>query len=169
MKKKTEDSAVEELLGVKGLEEIDKILLEDARRRLKYAGEYNPITGEGAPGDRVWLEIPDFAIPRQYVPRPMMQSKLVKLILKYGSISKFLAQHKFKNRPYTEIEVERELRRLRHKHDFLFWAYFCIRIEAKLGGRIRFKLNYAQLIVLQACEEMRRAGVPINLVIVKAR
>ncbi len=62
-----------------------------------------------------------------------------------------------------------ELRRVRHKYDFLFWAYFCIQIKFKTGGRDRFKLNYPQLLVLIECEKKRRKGVPIDIIICKAR
>lgn len=148
------------------LDEINAILKENERRATLYAGHYDPITGEDMPGERVWIDIPDYAIPRQYVPKPMMQSKLLKKILKSGSIRQFI---KDSGDRYTYHEVELELRRLRHKHDFLFWAFFCITIDAKLGGRIRFKLNFPQLIVFNVCEEMRLGGVPINIIIDKAR
>lgn len=146
--------------------ELEDILSENERRKGLYSGEYDPVTGVGAPGDREWLEIPDFAIPRQWVPRPMMSSALVGRIMAAGSIGAFV---KGAGGKWSFADVETELRRLRHKHDFLFWAYFCIRIDAKLGGRVRFKLNYPQQIVLGKCERMRLAGLPINLVIVKAR
>ena len=99
----------------------------------------------------------------------MMRNTLVKNILKYGSIRKFISNHPFEDAPPTFEDVEKQLRRIRHKHDFIHWAYMCIRIKAKKGGRVRFKLNYAQVIVFLECEALRKAGKPIDIIICKAR
>lgn len=151
----------------------DSILAEDSKRKLQLSANYNPVTGEGLAeylGEkRVKLKIEDFAIPVQWVPVEMMENKLVKAVAKAGSIQEYIAAKKWKGPVPTHHDIEIRLRRIRHKHDFCFWAYFCIRIDAKLGGRIRFKLNYAQLQVLKLAESMRKAGVPINIVIDKAR
>ncbi len=155
------------------IQEIDSILAENAKRWEKLQADYNPVTGEGLAellGEkRVKLEISDFAIPVQWVPEEMMANKLVKQVAKAGSIDKYIATKKWKQRIPTFHEIEIRLRRIRHKYDFCHWAYFCIKIDAKLGGRIRFKLNYAQLQVLMLAERLRREGVPINIVIDKAR
>ncbi|MCQ2219796.1 MAG: hypothetical protein MJZ12_00300 [Prevotella sp.] len=148
-------------------EQIDRILEENERRWVTLRADYDPITGEGAPGERVKLEIPDFAIPVQYVPKEMMKNTLVKKIVRCKTIAKFI--EKYGKGELTYHDVELSLRRIRHKHDFLFWAYFCIRIKAKVGGMVRFKLNLAQLDTLKDCEEMRLAQQPIGLVIDKAR
>lgn len=155
------------------LQEIDSILAENAKRWEKLQADYNPVTGEGLAellGEkRVKLEISDFAIPVQWVPEEMMANKLVKQVAKAGSIEKYIATKKWKLRIPTFHEIEIRLRRIRHKYDFCHWAFFCIRITAKVGGRIRFKLNYPQLIVLKQCEELRRKGEPIDIIILKAR
>ncbi len=69
---------------------IKDILKENERRLEVLSANYNPITGEGCPDERVLLEIPDFAIPKQYVPVDMMNNSLVKQIIKAGSIENFL-------------------------------------------------------------------------------
>ena len=148
---------------------INSLLEENERRWVILNADYDPITGKNAPDKRVELRIKDFALPVQYVPEPMMKNAFVNEIVKAGSIKEFLKQHPNDPLIKTHHDVERELRRIRHKYDFLFWAYFCIRIKAKLGGRIRFKLNKAQQDTFLACEEMRKAGTPIDLIIVKAR
>ena len=148
---------------------VNSILKENEERWKTLKADYNPVTGEGLPGDRVKLEIPDFAIPVQYVPRRMLRNKFVHEIIKAGSIEKFLEKHPNDRKINTPHKVELELRRIRHKYDFPFWAYFCIKIKAKEGGRVRFKLNYPQLIVLQECEKLREAGLPIDIIITKAR
>ena len=148
---------------------INSILEENEKRWVSLRADYNPITGFGAPGDREELYIPDFAIPHQYVPKTMFGNKFVKAVIASGSIEQFLKDYPNDARINTPHVVELELRRIRHKHDFLCWSYFTIKIKAKQGGRIRFKLNKAQLVVFMICEEMRLAGVPIDIIIVKAR
>lgn len=150
---------------------VNKILQEDIERSRVLRAEYDPITGEGLPGERYWLEIKDFAVPRQYVPEDMIRNKLVQDILKAGSIDAFVK--KFNDEQGTDFShdrVEKEIIRLREKHDFPFWAYFEIHIDDKQGrGVVPFKLNYAQLRVLSVCEALRRGGQPINIIICKAR
>ena len=151
-----------------------EILEENERRLVPLRAGYDPVTGEGLQeliGEvRVRLEIPDFAIPVQWVPEPMMKNPLVKAVVKAGSIAKYIETKKWKYGVPDHLEIERRLRRIRHTHDFCHWAYFCIRIRDKTGGGIiRFKLNYPQLLVLQRCEQMRAEGIPIDIIILKAR
>lgn len=156
-------------------EDIYNQIIEENERRLKHLqADYDPVTGEGLDellGEkRVRLEISDFAIPVQYVPKEMMENKLVRDVAKAGTIEKYIAKKKWKYGVPTHLEIERRIRRIRHKHDFCHWAYFCIWIKhKKLKKRVRFKLNLPQLIVLAKCEELRRAGEPIALIILKAR
>lgn len=145
------------------------IIAENEIRKKRLQADFDPVTGADAPGERVLLHIPDFALPDQWVPVEMMRNTLVKNILKYGSIRKFISNHPFEDAPPTFEDVEKQLRRIRHKHDFIHWAYMCIRIKAKKGGRVRFKLNYAQVIVFLECEALRKAGKPIDIIICKAR
>lgn len=145
------------------------IMSENAVRAKRLRAEFDPVTGKDAPGERVLLHIPDFALKDQWVPVEMMQNSLVKNIVKYGSIKEFLKEYPFEDDPPTYHEVEIMLRRIRHKYDFTHWAYMCIRIKAKTGGRVRFKLNYAQVIVEDSAEELRKEGKPIDMQICKAR
>lgn len=156
-------------------EDIYSWIIEENEKRIKHLqADYDPVTGEGLDellGEkRVRLEISDFAIPIQYVPKEMMENKLVKDVAKAGSIEAYIAKKKWKYGVPDHLEIERRIRRIRHKHDFCHWAYFCIWIKhKKLKKRVRFKLNLPQLIVLAKCEELRRAGEPIALIILKAR
>ena len=150
------------------------IIAENQRRCAMYAAHYDAITGQGLPElldeERSQLRIPDFAVPVQYVPKRMMKVKLIRNIVRAGGIQKFIDRHKWKSEDIpTFQEIEDELRRIRHKYDFCNWAFECIKIDFKLGGRGRFRLNYAQLQVLKLCMILLWAGVPINIVIAKAR
>lgn len=149
------------------------MVAENGRRSERLRADYDPITGKGVEEfdgrPRVLLQIKDFAIKQQWVPAPMVFDPLVQEIIAAGSIRKFIRTHKWPDEAPTHDDIERELRKVRHQYDFVFWAYFCIRIRYKTGGRGRWTLNYAQFQVLRQCEEMRLAGVPINLIIDKAR
>lgn len=155
------------------MDECELILKENEQRLSRLSAAYDPISGEGLKEllheERVPLDIPDFAIAHQMVPKEMMRNTLVKGIVNSGSIKEYIASHKWKDKAPEHLDIERKLRHIRHRHDFCFWAYFCIRITAKEGGRIRFKLNYPQLQVLSECERLRKEGGPIDIAILKAR
>lgn len=162
-----------EKLTDEDIRQIDLIVEQNRERWELLQANYDPVTGRGLDKlldeKRVELRIRDFAIPVQYVPEDMMKVRLVRQIVKYGSIHRFLQSYPFSNAIPTEEDIEDELRRIRHKYDYCHWAFFCIHIDSKIAGRIRFKLNYAQLQVLKLCISLMRAGKPINIVIDKAR
>lgn len=148
------------------------ILEENEKRWRRLDAEYDPVTGDGLADllgeKRVTLTIEDFPVREQQVPKEMMSVPLIRQIAKAGSIKAFIESREWESTPSFEYVVK-QIRRIRHKYDFCYWAYFCIRIKAKKGGRIRFKLNYPQLIVLARCEALRKAGLPIDIIILKAR
>lgn len=157
--------------GEETYEAVKAIIDENKERYDALLAKYNPITGEGGVGKRVLVEIPDCSMPVQYMPVEMLENKLIAAIIQYGSIRKFLDEYEFgEGEEYTVEDVNKEIVKLREKHDFQFWAYFEIHIDDKTGqGNIPFKLNYAQVYVLTKCEELRKANKPINIIICKAR
>lgn len=152
---------------------IDEILAENAKRMKALRAEYDPMTGQDAPGERFLLVIPDFPIPVQYAPNEMYDIPLVQNIVKAGSIKKYLKTTTDYDGCTDKPEVDdivRSLFCLRFAHDYSFWAYYEIRIEDKeTGEMVPFKLNNPQIIVLNICEKLRKAGVPIDIIICKAR
>ena len=153
---------------------VETLLAENARRRERLMAGYDPVTGEGLDAllgeRRVRLEISDFAIPVQWVPEGMMANRLVRDVAEAGSIDAYIKGRRWEYGVPSHLEIERRIRRIRHRHDFCHWAYFCVWIKhKKLKRRVRFTLNLPQLTVLAKCEEMRRAGEPIALIILKAR
>ena len=152
----------------------DGIIAENARRWERLRAEYDPVTGRGVERltgiKRSVLRIPDFAIPEQYVPKEMLKNRMIREIVRAGGIGKYISTKKWKYGIPTFQDIEQRIRRIRHKYDFVFWAFFCIWIKhKKLKKRVRFTLNLPQLMVLSKCEEMRAAGKPISLIILKAR
>lgn len=135
--------------------------------------EFDPITGQDAPGERFLLTIPDFPIPVQYAPIEMQDMPLVKGIVKAGSIAKYLKTTSDFNDcgdVPTKDDIVRILLQNRFSYDFAMWAYYQIRIEDKRTGvMVPFKLINPQIILLNECERLRKAGLPINIIICKAR
>ena len=152
---------------------VDEILAENAKRMKTLRAEFDPITGQDAPGERFLLTIPDFAIPVQYAPIEMKEMPLVQSIMQAGSIKKYLQTTTdfdgCKEMP-TIDDITRILLQLRFAEDFPLWAFYEIRIEDKRTGvMVPFKLNNPQIIVFIECEKLRKAGCPINIIICKAR
>ena len=69
---------------------IRQIIAENDRRNNIIFAKFNPITGQGSIGDRVRVEIEDFPIPVQWLPRPMLAVPLVKSLIQAKSIDAFI-------------------------------------------------------------------------------
>lgn len=150
---------------------IHNILIENDRRNSVLNAKFDPYTGEGAGGDRVRIEIPDFTIKVQYVPRAMLGVPLVRRLIEWGSIENVI-RYVFREEP-TQSEhdkVAEAFVRVRIQHDFPFWAALFVLIKNKEGGDdIHFRLNAPQRKLTALFEEMRVANKPIRVVVLKAR
>ncbi len=124
--------------------EIDKIIAENKRRNEVLAYDYDPIRGIGCYGERQELRTKGTSY---FLPKAMFN------------------EHRIDRR--TSIE---KLERLRIKHDFEFWCAKCVTIKDKITARnIHFTPNAPQRRVLACLEDMRTAGEPIRLIMLKAR
>lgn len=151
--------------------DIESILAENKRRNDIINGVFDPISGEGSIGERIPVRIPDFIIPLQFLPVDMMKVAFMKKLVKAGSIEKFLSDVlKVEPNPEDHSKVAQQLIRLRCRHDFPFWAATLVKIKNKEGGEdVLFRLRYPQRILVSRFEEKRRAGLPIRLILLKAR
>lgn len=146
-------------------------LLKEERRRCRLFTGFDPLTGDGCPSERKMLAIPDMPFPKQLVPVGVYDNPLVKLVRDAGSVKDFIVRY------YGEASVDmcfemivKMLVVARAKDDPAFALYVFFRIQSKTTGEmIPFKCNYPQRLVLEELEKMRRDGVPIRLVILKAR
>jgi len=149
---------------------IDKeaILKENLLRNEELAVYYNPITGEGSPIERFKLFLDDTS--HVFLPISMKEIPMIKGILKEKSIKNFL---KFTVGYYTQeqfIEFIDGLSNLRFDYDFEYWAATSVYIKDKESGKdILFKLNRGQRRLLSRLEKMRLAGIPIRVILLKAR
>lgn len=151
---------------------ITEILLENTRRLNRFDPEFNPLTGFHSIGKRTKIHIPDFPIPTQWIPEPMLSVPLVRLLLQKGSLKQFVASE-FPDQAPEEASaaVIDSFTRLRCRHDFPFWAYVFTRILSKYPGEgeIPFRLSYPQRKLISLFEEMRTQGRPIRVILLKAR
>lgn len=149
---------------------VENLIQENDKRLKVRQSEYNPYTGKGAPLKRAKLVIKDYYLPVQFVPEAMMGEQLVQQLIKHGSIREFVLSL---GEPYTAANREvvvNSLIKVRNRYDFFYWAASLAKIKNKYGGdNIPFVLNRPQLKLIAECERMRLAGVPIRIIILKAR
>lgn len=150
---------------------VERILRENSRRLRANNAPFDPVTGEGSVGERVRLEIPDFALPVQWVPKSMAATPLIKKITRHKTLSTFLLKS-LKTEPSENNlhKASRAVIRLRLKHDFPFWAATTAYIKPKGGGDdILFRLTRPQRRLVEMFEKKRLAGEPIRVILLKAR
>lgn len=145
----------------------DDILAENARRNALHARTFNPLTGEGSTGDRVLLELPDWVMPRQWIPLAMDAEPLVRRLRQAGSVGAMLGKGATRG---GRKAFARLFTALRMTHDFAFWAASFVKVKSKGGGDdVKFVLNRPQRRFVECLERARLAGKPVRLILLKAR
>ena len=85
---------------------IYESIIEENEKRLRHLmADYDPVTGEGLDAflgeERIRLEISDFPIPVQWVPKEMMENKLVKARSRVRANAKDIGKrNRKKRRPF---------------------------------------------------------------------
>ena len=151
---------------------IDELVAENIRRNREIFEGYNPVTGEGCPGDRVEVAIPDFPIRKFLMPRRVAEHNIfMQHLLRCGTIRKFIEEDL--HMEYTEETYEDAVymvHKARAVEDPAFAFIMFYMIQDKISGEMKpFSLNYPQRLVLAELEDMRINGLPIRLIILKAR
>ena len=135
--------------------------------------DYDPLTGEGAPGRRREIVIDDLYMgeeARLWLPIDMYSVGMIYWLEKLGSREELCY--------YLYGGYDEELRdavvtsflRTWAKYDFYFFAYAYARIKNKEGGDdIPFKLRPPQIKLTTRFETQRLAGKPIRVILLKAR
>ena len=151
--------------------EIDNILSINQQRIDAINATFNPITGEGSIGDRFEFVVTDYPIQRQWLPIAMKSIPLIKELAKVGSIEKFITSTlKADYDKESRAKVISQLVRLRMRYDFAFWAASFVWIKRKGGGDdVLFRLTRPQRKFVTRLEELRLAGKPIRIILLKAR
>jgi hypothetical protein len=155
-------------------EEVVLKIIEESDRRNVEHDNFNPLTGEGSPLKREKILIEDFGGNDhiQYIPKDMLKNKFVRYLKAAKSFKKMwkLLHPKAEYNDEIKDKLERKYIKIRSRYDFAFWAFVFVIIHDKSTGRdIHFKLNYPQILLLETLEEMRLAGLPIRVILLKAR
>lgn len=150
---------------------LNEALIENKRRRDMYFGPYYPLTGEGSLIDRFEFKVDDKTT--LYLPRPMEDLGIVQAALQFGTLIDFLYEAhkevKLYERRKEAYKGIQSFHTLRLGYDFEFWAATCAKIPNRRGEIVQFILNYPQRFLIREFERMRNAGVPIRVIIDKAR
>lgn len=149
---------------------IKGIIEENDRRNAVIYAKFDPITGYGSIGERKKVTIEDFPLHKQWLPVEMMRVPLVKQIIKAGTINAFLAEIGSENFEEDRLKVIEQFVRLRCRYDFAFWAATFVYIKNKGGGEdVLFRLTRPQRRFVARLEQLRNAGKPIRIILLKAR
>ncbi len=151
--------------------EVVNILKENNKRNAEVYQKFDPISGIGSIGKRVEVHIEDFPLDTQYLPVEMLNIPLVKLLMKCGSIKKFLTvELEVAYNEEDRLKVIEQFVRLRCRYDFAFWAAMYVYIKNKGGGDdVLFRLTRPQRKFIERLEALRKANKPIRIVLLKAR
>lgn len=150
---------------------VADIIKENGRRLAEISETFDPISGQGSIGERVYVRIKDMpASPEMWLPREMLDNQLVKRLVAAKSMKNFMRRKGIEhNEENTDLVIEAFIR-VRIKFDFPFWAALLVIIQDKVTGRlVNFVLNRPQRVLVSMLEDMRKAGMPIRLVLLKAR
>lgn len=150
---------------------IEKLLQEDNKRMKRMYTGFNPLTGEGAVGERVKMEMSDFTIPIQYIPCEMLENEFIKSLIESKTVRNFIENVlEIEYNEESENIVHENFTIIRSRHDFCFWAFVFVKIKPKSGGEIvPFKLRHEQRKLLIEMEDMRKRKIPIRIILLKAR
>lgn len=135
---------------------------------------YNPYTGEGSPTPRVKVSIVNERkeLVELWLPEEMIKEEpLVARIFESDTLEAALQRNGIlAPRKEHYMEFWRWFNKLRFIYDFEFWCAATVKIQDKRTKKdIPFRPNKPQRRLLAELEKMRLAGIPIRIIIVKAR
>jgi hypothetical protein len=149
---------------------IEDIIRENDKRLEQINKPFNPITGENSTGERVKVEISDFAIKVLYLPIKCLEDKLICELVQCGSISAYCKKKGLPCTAEVKAQITDTFFRLRCKYDFPFWCAMFVYIKNKGGGDdVLFRLTRPQRRFVETLEALRDADKPIRIVLLKAR
>lgn len=148
------------------------LVQENIRRNREIFEGYNPLTGKGCPGERKKVVIDDCPIRKMLMPLRCVEHNVeLKKIVKRRSIRLYI-ENDLKEEYTDELfqDVVYMIFRIRSIEDPAFAFIMFYEIQNKMTGEMKpFSLNYPQRLVLAELEDMRAQGLPIRLIILKAR
>jgi len=147
-----------------------KIIQINQQRWNDYFREYDPIVG-----DILGEVVPRFELifddTKFYLPLSMQADPFIQLIIdKKGELPDIAQALDLPSTRKIQHQIRDMFYEVRMDHDFEFYAIMCLTIQDKQTKRaIPFILNKGQRILIGEFERQRLQGVPIRVIIVKAR
>ena len=124
-------------------------------------------------GERVLVCLEDFPLKKMWLPVRMLDNNFIKELIKQKGIDGLLRNVMGVKDPEPEDReaVLDRFIRVRNLHDFPFWSATFVYIKNKEPGQpdCLFRLTYPQRRFVEMLEEMRLAGNPIRIILLKAR
>ena len=150
---------------------LQDLVRENIRRNREIFEGFNPVTGRGAPGERVKIVLPDSPIRVQYMPKRCVEHNIfLKQLIKAGSIKKYIDHlgWEYTDEHYQDVVRAMVVARAEEDPAFAFAMIYKI-VDKEEGTVIPYVLNYPQRLLLAKQEEMRYNGKPIRIIMPKAR
>lgn len=142
---------------------------ENERRNALLFQEYDPERGLNSPIERFEFSIHPSA-PVLFLPLSMREIPFIEAVMQYPSLFDAVEAIYPDNHEQVMVDLLSDIMTERLTHDFEYWAITCATVQDKLTKQpIKFKLRRAQRKLLGRLERMRLAGVPIRIILVKAR
>jgi len=153
---------------------LSDIIEENKKRITRNRKTYNPLTGEGCDcgnsGERTFIEVPDAPTPSMWLPAPMMRNAFIQALVSAGTLEGLLLGLNIDPTRAAIDEVWKLFIKVRIQYDFENWAYQFTEIKDKNSGDdIPFYLNRGQRKLLRVLMDDFEAGVPIRVILDKAR
>ena len=148
------------------------IIAENTRRLAYVNAQYDPQKGTQYCNEiqRVPIRVEDAPFIEMNIPVEMRNEPIVKLLQQVKSLKKACKRIWGAALETQQISLWRYFHKVRCKYDFEYWCCTQIRIKYKgKGKRDPFILNRAQRYYLSVLERLRKAGVPIYIILLKAR
>lgn len=140
-------------------------LKENILRGKKLFSEYDPILGIGSLIPRFKYKLFKDQKKQLFIPEEMKSISFVKDSIKYKSLEEYCDKTKQDFKELLDVFTN-----LREMYDFEYWAYTSVKIKPKGDqGMAPFKLRQTQRKLLFELEKLRLAGVPIRIILLKAR
>lgn len=151
---------------------LEDITKENLRRLEVIHTPYNPQIGTeySTTIKRNKIVIPDAPIPEQYIPAEMECEPIVMLLRQEGTLKKACKLAFGEVSQQAIINLWRRFSSARNAYDVEYWSstHFKIKLKGK-PRRDYLVLNRAQRYYLTILEKLRKAGLPIFIVLLKAR
>ena len=161
------------LFGASVVTQAQRMVEMNVTRSGELFRDYDPLTGEGAPGKRRLIVISDLYMgeeARLWLPIDMYSVGMIYWLEKLGSIEELCYYLYGGYDQETRDAVVSSFLRTWAKYDFFFFCYAYARIKNKEGGEdIPFKLRPPQVKLANRFEAQRLAGKPIRVILLKAR